>query len=173
MKSEEIVKKTTVKLKTLQLLGTNLIKVQGRRQTSEIKKNNLTEKRLNELRELKNHNQESLSEEEEDMEKVSNWGKELESKLLSCVEMKTEIETSLEKLSFETDDKAKRLKEKLNKQKLEKKFAEEVKIEEEDKRKDQSMKRNLAKNKPSQKEIKVKLPKLEITQFNRTLLVCV
>lgn len=130
MKSEEIVKKTTVKLKTLQLLGTNLIKVQGRRQTSEIKKNNLTEKRLNELRELKNHNQESLSEEEEDMEKVSNWGKELESKLLSCVEMKTEIETSLEKLSFETDDKAKRLKEKLNKQKLEKKFAEEVKIEE-------------------------------------------
>lgn len=130
MKSEEIVKKTTVKLKTLQLLGTNLIKVQGRRQTSEIKKNNLTQKRLNELRELKNHNQESLSEEEEDMEKVSNWGKELESKLLSCVEMKTEIETSLEKLSFETDDKAKRLKEKLNKQKLEKKFAEEVKIEE-------------------------------------------
>lgn len=130
MKSEEIVKKTTVKLKTLQLLGTNLIKVQGRRQTSEIKKNNLTEKRLNELRELKNHNQESLSEEEEDMEKVSNWGKELESKLLSCVEMKTEIETSLEKLSFETDEKAKRLKEKLNKQKLEKKFAEEVKIEE-------------------------------------------
>lgn len=130
MKSEEIVKKTTVKLKTLQLLGTNLIKVQGRRQTSEIKKNNLTEKRLNELRELKNHNQESLSEEEEDMEKVSNWGKELESKLLPCVEMKTEIETSLEKLSFETDDKAKRLKEKLNKQKLEKKFAEEVKIEE-------------------------------------------
>lgn len=130
MKSEEIVKKTTVKLKTLQLLGTNLIKVQGRRQTSEIKKNNLTEKRLNELRELKNHNQESLSEEEEDMEKVSNWGKELESKLLSCVEMKTEIETSLEKSSFETDDKAKRLKEKLNKQKLEKKFAEEVKIEE-------------------------------------------
>lgn len=130
MKSEEIVKKTTVKLKTLQLLGTNLIKVQGRRQTSEIKKNNLTEKRLNELRELKNHNQESLSEDEEDMEKVSNWGKELESKLLSCVEMKTEIETSLEKLSFETDDKAKRLKEKLNKQKLEKKFAEEVKIEE-------------------------------------------
>lgn len=130
MKSEEIVKKTTVKLKTLQLLGTNLIKVQGRRQTSEIKKNNLTEKRLNELRELKNHNQEPLSEEEEDMEKVSNWGKELESKLLSCVEMKTEIETSLEKLSFETDDKAKRLKEKLNKQKLEKKFAEEVKIEE-------------------------------------------
>ena len=130
MKSEEIVKKTTVKLKTLQLLGTNLIKVQGRRQTSEIKKNNLTEKRLNELRELKNHNQESLSEEEEDMEKVSNWGKELESKLLSCVEMKTEIEKSLEKLSFETDDKAKRLKEKLNKQKLEKKFAEEVKIEE-------------------------------------------
>ena len=130
MKSEEIVKKTTVKLKTLQLLGTNLIKVQGRRQTSEIKKNNLTEKRLNELRELKNHNQESLSEEEEDMEKLSNWGKELESKLLSCVEMKTEIETSLEKLSFETDDKAKRLKEKLNKQKLEKKFAEEVKIEE-------------------------------------------
>lgn len=130
MKSEEIVKKTTVKLKTLQLLGTNLIKVQGRRQTSEIKKNNLTEKRLNELRESKNHNQESLSEEEEDMEKVSNWGKELESKLLSCVEMKTEIETSLEKLSFETDDKAKRLKEKLNKQKLEKKFAEEVKIEE-------------------------------------------
>lgn len=64
------------------------------------------------------------------MEKVSNWGKELESKLLPCVEMKTEIETSLEKLSFETDDKAKRLKEKLNKQKLEKKFAEEVKIEE-------------------------------------------
>ena len=83
MTSEEIVKKITTKLNLLELIETNLLEVLGRRQTSEIKKNiNLTEKRLDELRELKDHAQESMLEEEEDMEKVNCWGKGLESKLL-------------------------------------------------------------------------------------------
>ena len=68
MTSEEIVKKITTKLNLLELIETNLLEVLGRRQTSEIKKNiNLTEKRLDELRELKDHAQESMLEEEEDM----------------------------------------------------------------------------------------------------------
>ena len=76
MMSEEIVMKRTVKLNMLQLMKTNF--------SGEIKKNiNLTEKRLDELRELKYHAQESMLKEEEDIEKVNNWGKELESNLLS------------------------------------------------------------------------------------------
>ena len=49
-----------------------------------------------------------LEEEEEDIEKVNNWGKELESKLLPYEEMKTEMEASLEKLSSVKDEETKR-----------------------------------------------------------------
>ena len=52
---------------------------------------------------------------EECMEKINNWGKKLESKLLSYKEMKTEMEASLEKPSFVKDNKARRHEEKLNK----------------------------------------------------------
>ena len=108
MGSEEIVKKITVKLNMLQLMETNLVEVVGRRQASEIKKNiNLTKKHLDKLRELKDHAQEPILEEQEDMEKVKKWGKELESKLLSCEETKTEMEPSLEKLSFVKNDETK------------------------------------------------------------------
>lgn len=101
MGSEEIVRKITVKVNMLQLMETSFVEAVGRRQASEVKKNiNLTEKHLDEFRELKDHAQEPILKEQEDMEKVNNWGKELESKLLSCEEMKTEMEPSLEKLSF-------------------------------------------------------------------------
>ena len=116
MTSEEIVKKITVNFNMLQLMETKLVEVLGRRQTSEIKKNiNLTEKRLDELRELKDHAQKSVLEEEEDMENVNNWGKELEYKLLSYEEMKNEMEESLEKLSFVKNDEVEHHEEKLNK----------------------------------------------------------
>ena len=49
-----------------------------------------------------------MLEEEEDMEKVNNWGKELETKLLPYEEMKIEMETSLEKLSSVKDEETKR-----------------------------------------------------------------
>ena len=123
MASEDIAKKIAVKLNMLKLMEINLAEVLGRQQTSEIKKNiNLTEKHLDKGRGLKDHVQESMLEEEEDMKKVNNWCKELESKLLSCEEMKTEMEASLEKLNFVKDDESK--------EKVEKKIAVEVKIEE-------------------------------------------
>ena len=112
-----------------------------------------------------------MLEEEEDMENVNNWGKERESKLLSYEEMKTEMEASLEKLSFVKDGEAKRHEEKPNKQKLEKKIAEEVKTEETRQRKILEYKNKLSKEQTKQvsdKEIKVKLPKLEITKVNGT-----
>ena len=172
MTSEEIVKKITVKLNMLQLMETNLLDVLERRQSNEIKKNiNLTEKRLDELRELKDHAQELMLEEEEEMEKVNNWGKEVESKIISYEEMKTEMEASLEKLSFVKDDDTKRREEELQKEKLEKKIAEEVKIEEARQKKRLEYERKLTEEQAKQerdKEIKVKLPKLEITKFNGT-----
>ena len=68
-----------------------------RLQTSQIKMNiNVTEKRLGELWEVKVPGQESVLNDEENMEKVNNCSKELESKLLSYEEMKTEMETSME-----------------------------------------------------------------------------
>ena len=156
----------------LQLMETNLVEVLERRQTNEIKKNiNLPETRLDELRELKDHVQESMLEEEEDIEKVNNWGKELESKLLPYEEMKTEMEASLKKLSSVKDEETKRNEEILIKQKLERKIAEEVKIEEARQRKTLEYKNKLTEEQTKQerdKEIKVKLPKLEITKFNGT-----
>ena len=75
----------------------NLVEVLVRLQTSEIKMNiNVTDKRLGELREIKVPAQESILNDEENMEKVNNCSKELESKLLSYEETKTEMETSLE-----------------------------------------------------------------------------
>ena len=156
----------------LQLMETNLVEVLERRQTNEIKKNiNLPETRLDELRELKDHAQESMLEEEEDIEKVNNWGKELESKLLPYEEMKTEMEASLKKLSSVKDEEIKRNEEILIKQKLERKIAEEVKIKEARQRKRLEYKKKLTEEQTKQerdKEIKVKLPKLEITKFNGT-----
>ena len=75
----------------------NLVEVLVRLQTSEIKMNiNVTDKRLGELWEVKVPGQESVLNDEENMEKVNNCSKELESKLLSYEEMKTEMETSME-----------------------------------------------------------------------------
>ena len=75
----------------------NLVEVLVRLQTSEIKMNiNVTDKRLGELWEVKVPAQESILNDEENMEKVNNCSKELESKLLSYEETKTEMETSLE-----------------------------------------------------------------------------
>ena len=75
----------------------NLMEVLVRLQTSQIKMNiNVTEKRLGELWEVKVPGQESVLNDEENMEKVNNCSKELESKLLSYEEMKTEMETSME-----------------------------------------------------------------------------
>ena len=88
------------------------------------------------------------------MEKINNWGKKLESKLLSYKEMKTEMEASLEKPSFVKDNKARRHEEKLNKQKLEKKIAEEVKIEEARQKKKLEYEKKLSEDKPSKKETK-------------------
>ena len=157
----------------LQLMETNLVEVLERRQINEIKKNiNLAEKRLDEIRELKDHAQKSMLEEEgEDIEKVNNWGKELESKLLPYEEMKTEMEASLEKLSSVKDEETKRQEEILIKQKLERKIAEEVKFEEARQRKRLECEKKLTEEQTKQerdKEIKVKLPKLEITTFNGT-----
>ena len=86
-----------MKLNKLQLMVINLVEVLVRLQTSEIKINiNVTDKRLGELREIKVPAQESILNDEENMEKVNNCSKELESKLLSYEETKTEMETSLE-----------------------------------------------------------------------------
>ena len=81
----------------LQLMAINLVEVLVRLQTSEIKMNiNVTDKRLGELREVKVPAQELILNDEENMEKVNNCSKELESKLLSYEETKTEMEASLE-----------------------------------------------------------------------------
>lgn len=78
-------------------MAINLVEVLVRLQTSEIKMNiNVTDKRLGELWEVKVPAQESILNDEENMEKVNNCSKELESKLLSYEETKTEMETSLE-----------------------------------------------------------------------------
>ena len=75
----------------------NLVEVLVRLKTSEIKMNiNVTDKRLGELWEVKVPAQESILNDEENMEKVNNCSKELESKLFSYEETKTEMETSLE-----------------------------------------------------------------------------
>ena len=85
-----------MKLNMLQLMGINLVEILVRLQTSKIKTNiNVTDKRLGELRELKVPAQESILTDEENMEKVNNCSKELESKLLSHEEKKTEMEASL------------------------------------------------------------------------------
>lgn len=78
-------------------MAINLVEVLVRLQTSEIKMNiNVTDKRLGELREVKVPAQELILNDEENMEKVNNCSKELESKLLSYEETKTEMEASLE-----------------------------------------------------------------------------
>ena len=77
-------------------MAINLVEVLVRLQTSEIKMNiNVTDKRLGELREVKVPAQELILNDEENMEKVNNCSKELESKLLSHEEKKTEMEASL------------------------------------------------------------------------------
>ena len=78
-------------------MAINLVEVLVRLQTSEIKMNiNVTDKRLGELREVKVPAQELILNDEENMEKVNNCSKELEKKLLSYEETKTEMEASLE-----------------------------------------------------------------------------
>ena len=77
-------------------MAINLVEVLVRLQTSEIKMNmNVTDKRLGELREVKVPAQELILNDEENMEKVNNCSKELERKLLSYEETKTEMEASL------------------------------------------------------------------------------
>ena len=81
------------------------------------------------------------------------------------------MQKSLQKCNFVKDDEAKRLEEQLNKEKLERKIAAEVKIEEAKHKKILEHETEIAEGQAKEereKEIKVKLFKVEITKLSGT-----
>ena len=108
-----------------------------------------------------------MFEDEKEDEEISKWGRQLEDRLKELTQRRLEMEATIEKLRIAEEEKSRTEETELEEIKLRKRIQEEKQIEEarvkmraDLERKTRDEERNDAKP-----EVKVKLPKLEMTKF--------
>ena len=108
-----------------------------------------------------------MFEDEKEDEEISKWGRQLEDRLKELIQRRLEMEATIEKLRIAEEEKSRTEETELEEIKLRKRIQEEEQIEEarvkigaDLERKTRDEERNDAKP-----EVKVKLPKLEMTKF--------
>ena len=108
-----------------------------------------------------------MFEDEKEDEEISKWGRQLEDRLKELTQRRLEMEATIEKLRIAEEEKSRTEETELEEIKLRKRIQEEEQIEEATvkiradlERKTRDEERNDAKP-----EVKVKLPKLEMTKF--------
>ena len=112
-----------------------------------------------------------MFEDEKEVEEISKWGLQLEDRLKELIQGRLEMEATIEKLRIAEEEKSRTEETELEEIKLRKRIQEEEQIEEarvkiraDLERKTRDEERNDAKP-----EVKVKLPKLEITKLKETI----
>ena len=123
------------------------------------------------IADLKRQVQEAMFEDEKEVEEISKWGLQLEDRLKELIQGRLEMEAMIEKLRIAEEEKSRTKETELEEIKLRKRIQEEKQIEEarvkmraDLERKTRDEERNDAKP-----EVKVKLPKLEITKLKETI----
>ena len=130
------------------------------------------ENKLEQIEDLKRQVQESMFQNEKEVKEISKWDHQLEDRLKELIQGRLEMEATIEKLRIAEEEKSRTEETVLEAIKLLKGIQEGLKIEEarvkmraDLERKTRGEERNDAKP-----EIKVKLPKLEITKVKRNQL---
>ena len=125
------------------------------------------ENKLGQIKDLKRQVQEAMFEDEKEVEEISKWGLQLEDKLEEFIQGRKELEVTIEKLRIAEEEKSKTDETELEEIKLRKRIQEELKIEEARVKMRAGLERKTREEerKDEKPEVKVKLPKLEITKF--------
>ena len=108
-----------------------------------------------------------MFEDEKEFEEISKWGRQLEDRLEEFLQGRKELEATIEKLRIAEKGKSKTEEKELEEIKLRKRIQEELKIEQArvKMRTDLEKKAREEERKDAKPEVKMKLPKLEITKF--------
>ena len=152
----------------LKLSIDDLSRIFERNHLKEVKKiTAFIENKLEQIENLKRQVQETMFENEKVIKEISKWGHQLEDRLKELIQGRLEMEGTIEKFRIAEEEKSRTEEAELEAIKLLKRIQKELKIEEarikirvDLERKTRSEERSDAKP-----EIKVKLPKLEITKF--------
>ena len=108
-----------------------------------------------------------MFEDEKEVEEISKWGCQLEGRLEEFIQGREELEATIEKLRIAEAERSRTEETELEEIKLRKRIQEELKIEEArvNLRADLERKTREEERKDAKPEVKVKLPKLEITKI--------
>ena len=171
MADQELTKKINSKRGMLTLTIDDLPRIFQRNQSKEATKIvTFIENRLEQIEDLKHQVQEAMFEDEKEVEEISKWGRQLEDWLEEFIQGRKEVEATIEKLRIAEEEKPKTGETKLEEIKLRKRIQEELKIEEARVKMRADLERKIREEerKDAKLEVKVKLPKLEITKFKGT-----
>ena len=165
-----LLKKIDVKIGMLELTKNELPKLYEQNKQKEFRKTVLIiDEKVEEIQDLKRSVQESMLESGKPANEVSGWGQQLEEKLDIYDQIKEDLEAVVEKFKIADKEKAKLEEVESEKNKLKKRIEEELIIEEAKIKRREELEKNVVQlAKTEEKEIKVKLPKLEITKFKGT-----
>ena len=167
MADQELIKKINSKVGMLKLSIDDLSRLFKRYQLKEVTKTTaFIENKLEQIEDLKRQVQVFMFQNRREVEEISKWDHQLEDRLKELIQGRLEMEATIEKLRIAEEEKSRTEETVLEAIKLLKGIQEGLKIEEawvkmraDLKRKTRGEERNDAKP-----EIKVKLPKLEITE---------
>ena len=162
-----LAKKIEVKLAMLEILKRDIPDIIHRNNGKELEKTiSLMENRLDELQDLKRDVQETMIEKGSNVTEINEWGDNMKEQFNSYQDIKVDLEAALEKLKIVDEEKA-TVSEKI---KIKKRMEEEMKIEEAKikMRIEYEKKAAEEKQKMDEKNVMVKLPKLQITKFPST-----
>ena len=162
-----LTKKIEVKLAMLEILKRDIPDIIHRNKGKELEKTiSLMENRLDELQDLKRDVQEIMIENGSDVTEINEWGDNMKEQFNSYEDIKVDLEAALEKLKIVDEEKA-TVSEKI---KIKKRMEEEMKIEEAKIKMRMEYEKKAAeeKQKMDEKNVMVKLPKLQITKFQGT-----
>ena len=122
------------------------------------------ENKLEQNQDLKGQVQQTVFKDEKEFEEISKWGQQLEGRLEELIQGREELGDKTEKLRIAEEEKP-RTEEALQKLKLRKRIQEQIEEARVKMRADLVRKTREEERKERKPDIKVKLPKLEITKF--------
>ena len=167
----DFTKKLEIKMEMLGLVKNDIPKILHRNKMKELEKTaTLIENKLDKLQELKQNIQEQILVNEKSGEKVKAWGHEIESKFEKFELVKEELAQAIVRVKHKEIEKNRHDEAEKENIKLRKIIEEELIIEEEQLKRRSELMGKLSGASPtsSDREVKVKLPKLEIPKYNGT-----
>ena len=165
MTDQELRKNINSNIRMLKLTTENSPKVFERNQLKKATQiASFIENKLEQNQDLKGQVQQTVFKDEKEFEEISKWGQQLEGRLEELIQGREELGDKTEKLRIAEEEKP-RTEEALQKLKLRKRIQEQIEEARVKMRADLVRKTREEERKERKPDIKVKLPKLEITKF--------